>query len=76
MKTTFFSLITAFTVAAVPIHNADTPHSRTPVLLELFTSEGCSSCSPMLSGFLERPFWMCASSAILEAHSISKLEQS
>jgi len=44
MKVTFFALIMG--LAAVPIHSADSTHGKTPILIELFTSEGCSSCPP------------------------------
>jgi hypothetical protein len=38
-------LISSFLIAAA-IFASPTPNARVPVLLELFTSEGCSSCPP------------------------------
>jgi len=43
MKTIIFSLL----LTAVTLHSSDLPsNGRTAVLVELFTSEGCSSCPP------------------------------
>ena len=39
-------LLFLLTAAAAPPKGADTPPARTPILIELFTSEGCSSCPP------------------------------
>jgi hypothetical protein len=46
MKTAFVSLIMSCILTSVPINSAVATHSRTPILIELFTSEGCSSCPP------------------------------
>jgi hypothetical protein len=46
MKGLSVLLITACIATTAPAHNADTTNSRTPILVELFTSEGCSSCPP------------------------------
>ncbi|MGO9336702.1 MAG: DUF1223 domain-containing protein [Terracidiphilus sp.] len=42
------SVVLLLVCAAVPGHSqrAATPSSATPILIELFTSEGCSSCPP------------------------------
>jgi hypothetical protein len=39
-------LLFLLTAVAAPPKGADTPPARTPILIELFTSEGCSSCPP------------------------------
>jgi len=46
MKGLCVLLITSCIAIVAPIHNADTRNSRTPIFVELFTSEGCSSCPP------------------------------
>ena len=46
MKGLCVLLVTACIATAAPIPNAVTPNTRTPILVELFTSEGCSSCPP------------------------------
>jgi hypothetical protein len=46
MRVIGLSLILACVAGAAPSQSADTPNSRTPILVELFTSEGCSSCPP------------------------------
>src|SRR3974390_3419491 len=50
MKVLFFSVITMVSVTAwVLTHASEAPRSsdvRIPILVELFTSEGCSSCPP------------------------------
>jgi len=47
MKRLCVLLITScIACAAAPTGSADTSNSRTPILVELFTSEGCSSCPP------------------------------
>ncbi len=46
MKATFFSLITMCLIPTVPMHSADSTNRSAPILVELFTSEGCSSCPP------------------------------
>lgn len=45
MRAALVSLI-ACILTAVPAGGTDTVRSATPVLIELFTSEGCSSCPP------------------------------
>jgi hypothetical protein len=50
MRTPLLSTLAIFAIAAwVWVHAAETPRylvSHNPVLVELFTSEGCSSCPP------------------------------
>ena len=46
MRIFCLSLIMASIACAAPSQTANTPNSKTPILVELFTSEGCSSCPP------------------------------
>jgi hypothetical protein len=46
MRVICLSLIMACIACSAPSQSADTPNSKTPILVELFTSEGCSSCPP------------------------------
>ena len=45
-KSSFLLAASALCATALVVKAADDGHSRVPVLLELFTSEGCSSCPP------------------------------
>ena len=42
----YFSFIVACIASVALSQSADTTKSKTPILVELFTSEGCSSCPP------------------------------
>jgi hypothetical protein len=46
MKVIYFSFIVACIASVALSQSADTTKSKTPILVELFTSEGCSSCPP------------------------------
>jgi hypothetical protein len=46
MKRLCVLLAIACIATAAPSHSPDTTNNRTPILVELFTSEGCSSCPP------------------------------
>jgi hypothetical protein len=46
MKRLCILLITAFIATVAAAQSSNTTSSRTPILVELFTSEGCSSCPP------------------------------
>jgi len=46
MKVIYFSFIVACIASDALSQSADTTRSKTPILVELFTSEGCSSCPP------------------------------
>jgi hypothetical protein len=57
MKTLVFSILALMLLAAVVLtaasESSSIPDMRTPVLVELFTSEGCSSCPPA-DAFLQK----------------------
>ena len=46
MKRSFFILILGVLAASSAVSTSRDSGNRVPVLLELFTSEGCSSCPP------------------------------